>query len=88
MTFSIWTLLVTKWAPLIAERVFKQAFYHSIELDGLRSFLCPVFPSRSQGTGVDAEDLRRTLLAVDNPAGFIQSPQDVIALRVLKRLCR
>src|SRR4030095_560105 len=43
---------------------------------------------RSQGTGVDAKELRGTLLAVHNPMGFVQGPQDVSALRVLKRIHR
>src|SRR5215831_4197402 len=41
---------------------------------------------RSQGAGVDAEEIRSTLLAVHNPTGFVQSPQNVIALRILERI--
>ena len=49
----------------------------------------PNFSIRDRkGAGIDAEKFRGTLLAMHNPVGSVQSPQDVIALRVLKRLCR
>ena len=46
-----------------------------LELFLLRRPLYPkFFHPRSQGAGVDAEDLRRTFLAMHNPTGFVQSP--------------
>ena len=66
--------LVTRWAPLIAERFSSQTFPHSVELNGLQSFYAKFLHPRSQGAGIDPKDFRSTLLAVHNPMGFVQSP--------------
>ena len=54
----------------------------------LRSLDTKFFHARAQCARIDVEDLRCALISVDDPGGFIESAQDMIALDVLERFHR
>ena len=60
------------------------------KLAGLKavSFDSKFIHARPQGAGIDPEELRGPLLAVDHPTGFSQGPHDVIAFYVFECIQR